>query len=164
MSNSYATLVRDAILYLKSCSGTSICTKEEWETFMDKKLIRSPQIKESLQRIAPGLTLSDQIPDDAAAKRAKVIILACDDDPATLDLLKKLARSIDQKLGGPVKILSAKRLDDVKKSGCKLLIASAGFNAEKSEIPLIVLAPPRFYDEAPHEKGMLWKRICASLS
>jgi hypothetical protein len=148
-------------------------------------------IKLFLQNV--GVRLSDKIPDDAAATRmmlsykehvgtVDVILFACDTDPHTLELVKNLSRSIDQKLR-PIKVLRPDRWEreerwDVffSKNPVKLFIATAGFTQLKKgmahykrvgdatflhDTPLILLLPSEAY--APQEKILLWNQLCAAL-
>ena len=100
-------------------------------------------IKRMLERIAPNMKLTDQIPDDSKAKRiangwkekiadAEVLLLACDSHAETLAFLKGLAKAIDQQLAKG-KILMAERLEREKrwdlfldKNAFRLIIASDG--------------------------------------
>ncbi len=154
-------------------------------------------VKSSLLRLNPTLHHVDQIPDDAQAKRilngwreylgeTQIVVLSADTDPATLELLKNLAKAIDQKLG-KVKAFSVDRLERekrwdlfLKKNNLKLIVASEGFNRLKDvkhhlksfpansteflgDVPLIVLSPASYYMENPKEKSVLWGQICQIL-
>ncbi len=154
-------------------------------------------ITDVLRRIAPGFPLAEHIPDDARAKKvasawqealgdADVALLACDVDAQTVELLRNLARSINQKLA-KVKVISVERLEREKrwdlfleKNAFELIIASSGLNNLKEamsyfkslpasseqflkDTPLILLSPPILYSESPKEKTLLWKRICQIL-
>src|SRR5690349_15265174 len=133
------------------------------------------EIKPFLQRLS--MALSDNIPDDAAATRmmssykehvgpVDVILFACDHDAETMELIKNLSRSIDQKLA-KIKVLRADRLEKEErwdlffsKNPIKLFIATVGFTQLKKgmvhykqsgdalflhDTPLILLLPPGSY-------------------
>lgn len=162
----------------------------------DSKIHASdPGIKSFLQRCS--VPLAACIPDDAEAVRAMsaykeyignadVVIFACDADTDTLDLIKNLSKSIDQKLA-PVKVLRSDRLEAkqrwdlfIAKNPVKLYIASSGFSQLKNAmhyythrdglahglfngIPLIILSPCASYMQSPKEKLILWNQICTLL-
>lgn len=148
-------------------------------------------IKPALQKL--GVRLSDEIPDDAAATRAMlaykecvgtvdVILFASDTDPHTLEFVKNLSRSIDQKLC-PIKVLRPDRWEKedswdlfFSKNHVKLFLATAGFVQLKKGMvhykragdgtflhhtPLILLSPSETY--GPKEKILLWNQLCAVL-
>lgn len=153
-------------------------------------------IKKTLQRIAPHLKLVDQVPDDAQAKRvanawkekisdAEVALLACDTNPETLELLKTLAKAIDQNLAKS-KVIAAERLEREKrwdlfleKNAFRLIIATEGMQ-KLSELmryykavpantqyflgqtPLLPLAAASIYKSLEH-KALLWKTLCQML-
>ena len=148
------------------------------------------QIKKMLQRIAPMIQLTDQIPDDAKAKRvsnawkeripdAEVVLFACDSENHTLDLLKALAKAIDQHLAKP-KILMAEKFEKEKrwdlfleKTPLRLIIATAGIEkfpdlmrfykgSTLNETPLLVLSPASVY-KSLEQKALLWKTLCQML-
>jgi hypothetical protein len=172
MSNPLHDLIRDTLTYLKDplLPKQSLLTNGKDQIFFQKKPtqpspvlkfeplpppakvekkeehksedLKSP-IKTMLERIAPSLKLSDQIPNDTTAKRiaaawkekipdAEVILLACDSSSETLDFLKGLAKAIDGHLA-KVKILMAERLEEqhrwdlfLSKNNFRLIIASDG--------------------------------------
>ncbi len=186
----YASLIRDAIVYLKECSNTTFATKEEWEllTCMPSSKPQAEQqasIKSLVQRLAPSLPLSDLVPSDAMAKQSwhiesAVLVLACDSDAETLEMIKNLSKAIDQKLGR-TKALSAQRLEKdngweqlLAQSCFQLIIASCGFrNLQQAmrycsqrdsgyrfgQYPLLILNPVAAY--SPKEKIALWNQIQA---
>ena len=154
---------------------------------------QTSQIKSAIQRLIPSLHHIEHIPEDSVAKRvmsgwreylseAEIVVLAADTDPATLELLKNLAKAIDQKLG-KVKAFSVERLEREKrwdlfleKNTLKLIIASEGFSRLKDamsyvkalpasstallgNVPLIILSPTVLYTEAPKAKSLLWGQI-----
>lgn len=118
----------------------------------------SAQIKQTLLKIAPTLQLTEEVPDDATAKRisngwkekipdAEVILLACDTHPETLELLKTLGKAIDQNLA-KAKILPAEKFEKEKrwdlfleKNTFRLIIATDGLQ----ELPELM----RFYKAIP---------------
>lgn len=118
----------------------------------------SSTMKQLLQKVAPAIKLTDQVPDDAEAKRiasgwkekiadADVVFLACDSDAETLEFLKGLAKAVDQHLAKS-KIIMAEKLEKEKrwdlfleKNAFKLIIASAGVQS----LPELM----RFYKSYP---------------
>ncbi len=158
---------------------------------------KSDPIKALLQKVAPSMKLVEEVPDDAEAKKiatgwkekiadAEVILLACETDPETLDLLKNLAKAIDTHLG-KTKILPAERLEKEKrwdlflqKNTFRLVLASDGvkklpelmqfYRALPAQglhfldkTPLFVLAPAATY-KAIEQKAALWKTLCQILT
>jgi hypothetical protein len=156
----------------------------------------SSPIKKTLQRIAPQIKLVDQVPSDEEAKRianawkeklsdVEVVLLACDTQPDTLELLKGLAKAIDQNLAKS-KVISAERLEREKrwdlfleKNPLRLIIASDGmqqctelmrfYRAVPSQAqfflnqtPLFVLSKTSLYKSLEH-KALLWKTLCQML-
>ena len=150
-------------------------------------------IKSTLNRIAPHLALVDEVPDDAQAKKlasawkekipdVEVILLACQTDNDTLDLLKSLGKAIDQHLGR-AKILPAEKLEKenrwdlfLQKNPFRLIVASDGLKqlpqlmrfyhavpaqsqAFLDKIPLLELSSATFY-KAIENKAHLWKLLC----
>ncbi len=115
-------------------------------------------IKKTLLRVAPHIKLTDEVPDDAVAKRvatawkekvegAEVILLACTTDTETLEFLKTLGKAVDQNLG-KAKILPAERLEKenrwdlfLQKNEFRLIIASDGMQ----KLPELM----RFYKAIP---------------
>lgn len=115
-------------------------------------------IKKTLLRIAPHIKLTDEVPDDAVAKRVatawkekiadvEVILLACNADAETLEFLKTLGKAVDQNLG-KAKILPAERLEKenrwdlfLQKNEFRLIIASDGVQ----KLPELM----RFYKAIP---------------
>ncbi len=153
-------------------------------------------IKKMVQKIAPQYPLVDQVPDDLKAKRianawkekipdVEVILLACDIHNDTLELLKNLARAIDQNLA-KCKVVAAERMEKEKrwdffleKNAFRLIIASSGIkelpglmqhyrsNPASSQhflgqIPLLLLAQASVYKSLEH-KAHLWKILCQML-
>ncbi|MBS0604615.1 MAG: hypothetical protein JSS60_06205 [Verrucomicrobia bacterium] len=154
------------------------------------------QIKKTLLRIAPAIKLIDEVPDDAQAKKvagawrekipdAEVILLACETDAETLELLKSLGKAIDQHLAR-AKIVPAEKLEREKrwdlflqKNSFRLIVASDGmqkcldlmrlyravpassqFFLDKT--PLLPLSPASLYKSLEH-KALLWKTLCQTL-
>jgi len=153
-------------------------------------------LKKTVQQIAPHLALTDAVPDDAEAKRvasgwketvtdAEVILLACDREQETLELLKNLAKAIDGHLARS-KVIAAERLEKEKrwdlfleKNRLRLLIASdqmqkmpellrfyravpAQSQFFLGETPLLPLLPASTY-RAIDKKAALWKTLCQML-
>jgi hypothetical protein len=101
------------------------------------------QIKTSLQRIAPHLSLIDEVPDDMVAKKVAsswkekipdvdVVLLACHMDSETLEFLKNLGKAIDTHLA-KAKIIPADKLEKegrwdvfLQKNSFRLIVASHG--------------------------------------
>jgi hypothetical protein len=170
-------------------------TEEMVATLKDESASFSP-IKKTLERVAPHLKLIDQIPDDSEAKRilsawkekitdVEVILIACDTQTDTLELLKGLAKAIDQNLAKS-KVITANRLEQEKKwdlflkqNQFRLVIISEGFqkfpelmrhykaipaNAKffLDQIPLLVLSSTSSYKSLEH-KALLWKTLCQIL-
>lgn len=168
------------------------------QTIIAEDITRSTHspIKKMLQKIAPNLKLIDQIPDDAEAKRiasgwkekiadAEVVLLVCNTHAETLELLKGLAKAIDQHLA-KAKILMAERLEREKrwdlffdKNAFRLLIASDGIQTLPELMrfyksvpahaqlfldttPLLVLSSFSVYKSLEH-KTLLWKTLCQML-
>jgi hypothetical protein len=155
----------------------------------------SPIIK-TLQRIAPHIKLTDEVPDDAEAKRvasawkekitdAEVVLIACDTQEDTLELLKGLAKAIDKNLAKS-KVITADRLEREKrwdlflqKNALRLVIISDGMQKfpelmrhYKStpasaqffldQTPLLPLSSALVYKSLEH-KALLWKTLCQML-
>ena len=171
-----------------------IAVKEE------KPVVPTPEnlspIAKTLQRIAPHIKLTDQVPDDAEAKRvasawkekitdAEVVLIACDTQDDTLELLKGLAKAIDKNLAKS-KVITADRLEREKrwdlflqKNPLRLVIASDGMqkfpelmrhykstpaNAQffLDQTPLLPLSSASIYKSLEH-KALLWKTLCQML-
>ncbi len=182
----------------KNILPTALPPKAEW---LKPQITTAPQegfakIKKTLQQIAPSFQLIDEIPTDHEAKRISsawkekipdidVILLACQTDPDTLDLLKSLAIAIEKNLG-KVKILPVDRLEREKrwdlflqKNQFRLIIASDGlldlpglmqfYKATPARVeyyldktPLLPLLPSPVY-KAIEQKAHLWKMLCQIL-
>jgi hypothetical protein len=160
------------------------------------KLSGNHLIKDKLQRIVPHIKLVEQIPDDAEAKRiasgwkekmdgVKVVLLACSPEQDNVELLKILAKAIDQNLAKS-KVIAAERLEREKrwdlffeKNSFQLILASQGmqnfpelmrfYQAFPSQdrfllgsILLLPLSAPSFY-QSPEHKSLLWKKLCQIL-
>lgn len=160
------------------------------------KVEGSEQIKKTLLRMVPHIKLVDDVPDDTKAKKiasgwkekipdAEVILLACETDADTLDLLKSLGRAIDQNLA-KAKIVPAEKLEQenrwdifLQKNQFRLIIASDGMkkhpelmkfyhaNPAQSQsfldkTPLLALSPASIYKLIEH-KAHLWKTLCQML-
>ncbi len=152
-------------------------------------------LKQALQKIAPQVKLLDDVPDDAEAKRiasswkekildAEVILLACNTNPETLELLKGLAKAIDQHLAKS-KVIAAERLEREKrwdlflKNRFRLIVVSDGFQqcadlmrayralpAQNQffldQTPLLPLSAANVY-KSLEPKALLWKTLCQLL-
>jgi hypothetical protein len=148
-----------------------------------------------VQQHFPSLILSDDIPSDMQATQIMqgwkehipeidVLVLACDKDSATLEIIENLTKAIHQKLAR-AKTIFAEQLEREKrweqflaKNRFKLIIASPGFESFKEakrhcksypnrsecflgDMPLIILSAAAFYAQSPKEKVALWNRIQA---
>jgi hypothetical protein len=153
-------------------------------------------IKKTLVRVVPHVQLVDAVPDDAHAKKiaggwkekipdAEVILLACDTDSETLELLKSLGKAIDQNLA-KAKIIPAEKLEQenrwemfLRKNQFRLIVASEGmkklpelmkfYTAIPSQAqsfldktPLLALSTASVY-KAIEQKAHLWKTLCQLL-
>ncbi len=161
------------------------------------KVLPEPEgIQAMLKKIAPGITLANEVPDDAKARKiasgwkdkitdAQVVLLACENDGETLELLKNLAKAIDTHLA-KAKIVPAESLEKEKrwdlflqKNALKLIVASDGMKhlselmqfyrgvlnkpeAFLDKIPLLVLAPAATY-KSIEQKASLWKTLSQML-
>ncbi len=152
------------------------------------------QIRSLLGKIAPSLSLAELVPEDHTAKKVlssyqenlgqvDVVLISFEQDEATLNLLKNLAKAIDQKLG-KAKLIAGARLEREKRwdtfleqNPVKLIIATAGishFNeimryysghpatgeAYLGKIPLLTLQEASAYDQPQENKAALWKHLC----
>lgn len=137
----------------------------------DESPIDSKQrlMKEALKKVAPSLLLMEETPT--------VILIACERDEETLDVLKTLAKAITGQ-GSTAKIISALRFEQENRWGAffqapppRLIVASDGFKQlpglmrfyrKQPELlgksPLLPLLPAPFYKKI-HEKADLWKRL-----
>ncbi len=155
------------------------------------------EIAKTLQKIAPSLLISDQVPDDQNAKKIAsgwkeklididVVLLALNNLPDTIELMKNLAKAIQKDLG-PVKLISGNRLEQEKRwdlffqiNSFRLIIASDGMEhypgllkhykalpthqaAFLAHIPLIILEPASVYRSSLDQKAGLWKNLCLML-
>ena len=167
-------------------------SKETQARLKEETVVESqPQIKKLLQRIAPAMKLTDQIPDDEKAKRisnawkeripdAEVVLFACDAETDTLDLLKALAKAIDQNLAKS-KILMAEKFEREKRwdsfletNPLRLIIATSRIDKfpalmrvhkalpASGRTPLLVLSPTSVY-KSLEQKALLWKTLCQML-
>lgn len=153
------------------------------------------EIEQLLEKIAPSVRLRKTLLDDTAATRimqawqeyvgeVDVILLAASRDKETLELIKSLAKNIEQKKGASAKALLAERIEQEKKwdlflskNQPKLLMASQGLmqmqNAMSTykknsatgqtflgPLPLLVLSTPSLYAESVQEKITLWNTLC----
>lgn len=156
----------------------------------------SDKMKATLQKVLPHLSLVDAIPDDATAKKvsnswkekisdAEVILLACQTDEETLELLKSLGKAIDKNLA-KAKIIPAERLEKegkwdlfLQKNPFRLIVASERISKLSGlmsfytavpaqsqfflgKIPLLVLGEAHVYKSIEH-KAHLWKTLCQLL-
>ncbi len=154
------------------------------------------QIKKTLLRAAPGIRLVEEVLDDSAAKRvanawkekihdAQVVLLACETDAGTLELLKSLGKAIDQNLA-KAKILPAEKMERdsrwdlfLQKNQFRLIIASDGLQKLPhlmrfykalpatseyylDKTPLLALSPASVY-KSLEAKAHLWKTLCQML-
>ncbi len=154
------------------------------------------QIKRTLLRAAPAVRLIEEVPDDSAAKRvanawkekipdAQVVLLACETDADTLELLKSLGKAIDQNLA-KAKILPAEKMERenrwdlfLQKNQFRLIIASDGLQklshlmrfykalpatseSYLDKTPLLALSPASVY-KSLEAKAHLWKTLCQML-
>lgn len=156
----------------------------------------SSAIQKTLQHIAPHLKLVNEVPDDQEAKHkasawkekipdVEVVLIACDTQTDTLELLKSLAKAIDQNLAKS-KVISADRLEREKRwdlfltqNSLRLLIASSGLKSLADlmrhyrahpatnqhfldQTPLLILSEASLYKSLEH-KALLWKTLCQML-
>jgi hypothetical protein len=133
----------------------------------------SDQIRKTLQMIAPGIRLTEEVPDDGEAKKiagayrdtipdTEVVLLACLQDVDTLEFLKTLSKAVDQHLG-KAKILSAEKIEQenrwdlfLQKNTFKLIIASEGMQ----QLPWLM----QFYRSLPGTHPFLDKTPLLPLS
>ncbi|MBY0528843.1 MAG: hypothetical protein K2P51_01485 [Rhabdochlamydiaceae bacterium] len=105
--------------------------------------LASSEIQKTLEKIAPHMRLSNEIPDDAVAKRiasswqekipeAEVVLLLLDPSKESVEFLKNLAKAIHTQLC-PAKVISAARMEQEKrwdlfleKNAFRLIIATEG--------------------------------------
>lgn len=160
------------------------------------KIDGSEQIKRTLLRMVPHIKLIDEIPDDTNAKKigsswkekipdVEVVLLACETNSDTLELLKSLGKAIDQNLA-KAKIIPAEKLEQenrwdifLQKNQFRLIIASDGMKKltglmkfyhsipAQSQVfldktPLLELSPSSIYKLIEH-KAHLWKTLCQML-
>ncbi|GEM_PF-4843025 len=154
------------------------------------------KIKMTLVRVAPHVQLVAAVPDDTTAKKiaggwkekiedAEVVLLACETDADTLDLLKSLGKAIDQNLA-KAKIITAEKLEQEKrwdiflqKNPFRLIVATEAMKklpelmsfyhsvpAQSQfflgKTPLLVLKNASIY-KAIEQKAHLWKTLCQLL-
>lgn len=157
----------------------------------------SEEIVKILRKISPALALSDHTPDDFKAKKIRsawkekltgidVVLLALNESPDTIELMKNLAKAIQKDLG-QVKLMTGDRLEQEKRwdlffqtNSFRLAIASLGMQAYPellklyravpsqqtvfiAHTPLIVLEPGSVYKDSLEKKAALWKTICQTL-
>ena len=171
--------------------------KQEAAASEEKKSV-SPdffsQVKKTLLRIAPFIQVTDEVPDDAEAKKiasawrekvpdVEVVLLACERDEETVQLLKSLAKAIDTHLG-KAKIIPAERLERedkwdlfLQKNSFRLILASQGMQGYPKlmqfytqdnvqffldKTPLLPLVVASHYKALEH-KALLWKTLCQML-
>lgn len=147
----------------------------------------SSDIMKTLQKIAPGIKLTDHVADDSEAKKiasaykekvpeVEVVLLVCDAAPETMEFLKTLAKAIDNQLA-KAKILAADRFEREKRwdlflnNPFRLIICSDGyqnypelmrFYQAASKVPFLSLSPAATY-QALEQKALLWKSLCQIL-
>ncbi len=176
-------------------------TETRLEPFHNKPAVvsvkPSEEIAKTVRKIAPSLIISDQVSDDQNAKKIAsnwkekligidVVLLALNNLPDTIELMKNLAKAIQKNLG-PVKLMSGDRLEQEKRwdlffqtNTFRLIIASPGMEhypdllkhykalpaqqtAFLSNTPLIILEPASVYTDSPNQKIGLWKSLCQML-
>jgi hypothetical protein len=153
-------------------------------------------IKKTLLRTSASIKLVDEVPDDAPARRvanswkekildAEVVLLACQTDGETLELLKSLGKAIDKNLA-KAKILPADNLEKesrwelfLQRNQLRLIIASEGvqklpqlmrfYRALPAQsqyyldkTPLLPLSSASTY-KSLEQKALLWKSLCQML-
>lgn len=102
------------------------------KTFKEEKKSEMPaalpfdHIRKLIEKVHPHLTLTNQIPDDAIARKkaeiwkeqegsaAQIAILYFGESPQDLEFLKKLAKALHTSFS-PTKLIDAKRLSEEKK-------------------------------------------------
>lgn len=154
------------------------------------------KIRTTLARVAPHVQLVDTVPDDANAKKiaggwkekiadAEVVLLACETDSDTLELMKSLAKAVDQNLA-KAKIIPADKLEQenrwemfLQKNQFRLIVATEGIKklpelmkfyhaipaqsqAFLDKTPLLALNSASLYKAIEH-KAQLWKTLCQLL-
>jgi hypothetical protein len=172
-------------------------TKSETDSSGSFGIKPSEEIAKTLRKIAPALHILDQVPDDHIAKQISsawkeklsgidVVLIALNNLPDTIELMKNLAKAIQKDLGN-VKLMSGDRLEQEKRwdpffqtNAFRLIIASSGMeqypellkhykalpaqqSAFLADVPLIVLEHPSAYTESPNKKINLWKSLCMML-
>jgi len=143
------------------------------------------EIQSALQKLLPSLRLTQTIPDDQTAKKTSnlwkekiegidVVLLALSQDGETLELLKSLAKAIDNRLG-KAKIILAERLETTQNwdlffeaNSFRLVILSEGIENYKHLPPFLnnlqslSLLHPAVYKQI-EQKATLWKTLCQKL-